>query len=80
MCVKTSALSRGLTAAIGICCNLSMGYGARKAEAEGFSMLVLPLLVSISFFLVTDIDSPRGGIVRVQPKNLLRFPQSLPAE
>jgi hypothetical protein len=70
----------GLMAAIAICCNLLIGYGARKAEAEGFLMLVLPLLVSISFFLIADIDSPRGGIVRVQPKNLLSFAQSLRAE
>ena len=38
-----------------------------------------PLLVSISFFLIADIDSLRGGIVRVQPQNLLSFAQSLPA-
>ena len=37
----------GLMAAIAICCNLLIGYGARKAEAEGFLMLVLPLLVSL---------------------------------
>jgi len=30
-------------------------------------MLVLPLLVSISFFLIADIDSPRGGRIRVHP-------------
>jgi hypothetical protein len=48
----------GLMVAIAICCNLLIGYGARKAEAEGILMLVLPLLVSISFFLIADIDSP----------------------
>jgi hypothetical protein len=41
--------------------------------------LVLPLLVSISFFLIADIDSPRGGLIRVQPQNLLSFAQSLKA-
>ena len=46
--------------AIAICCDLLIDYGARKAEAEGILMLVLPLLVSISFFLVADIDSPLG--------------------
>jgi len=40
----------GLMAAIAMCCNLLIGYGARHAEAEGILMLVLPLLGSISFF------------------------------
>jgi hypothetical protein len=26
-------------------------------------LLVLPLVVSISFFLIADIDSPRAGII-----------------
>jgi hypothetical protein len=70
----------GLMVAIAISCNLLVGYGARKAEAEGILMLVLPLLVSISFFLIADIDSPRGGFIRVQPQNLLSFAQSLHAD
>jgi hypothetical protein len=40
-------------------------------------MLVLPLVVSISFFLIADIDSPRGGVIRVEPKNLVALAQSL---
>jgi hypothetical protein len=35
-------------------------------------------VLSIAFFLVADIDSPRGGLVRVQPQNLLSLQQSLP--
>jgi hypothetical protein len=30
----------------------------------------LPLVVAISFMLIADIDSPRGGLIRVQPQNL----------
>ena len=33
--------------------------------------LVLTVVVSISFSLMADIDSPRGGIIRVQPENLV---------
>jgi hypothetical protein len=33
-------------------------------------VLVLPLIVSISFILIADIDSPDGGTIRVQPRNL----------
>ena len=68
-----------LMAAIAICCNVLVGYGARHAEAEGFLLLVLPLVVSISFFLIADIDSPRGGIIRVHPQNLESLAQSLHA-
>ena len=69
----------GLMAAIAICCNLLVGYGARHAEAEGILMLVIPLVVSISFFLIADIDSPRGGVILVQPQNLVSVAQSLHA-
>jgi hypothetical protein len=67
----------GLMAAIGICCNLLIGYGSHRAEAGAMLFLVLPLVVSISFFLIADIDSPRGGIVRVPPQNLAILSQSL---
>ena len=69
----------GMMAAIAICANLLVGYGARQAKAQGILMLVLPLVVSISFFLIADIDSPRGGVIRVRPQNLVSFAQSLPA-
>ena len=69
----------GLLAVIAICCNLLVGYGARHPEAEGILMLILPIVVSISFFLIADIDSPRGGIILVQPQNLVSFAQSLQA-
>jgi hypothetical protein len=67
----------GLMAAIAICCNLLIGYGARGGEARTMLLLVLPLVVSISFRLIADIDSPRGGIVRVRPQNLISLSQSL---
>ena len=67
----------GLMTVIAICCNLLVGYGARRPEAEGILMLVLPIVVSISFFLIADIDSPRGGVILVQPQNLVSLAQSL---
>jgi len=70
----------GLMAAIAICCNLLIGYGARRAEGEGILLFVLPLVVSISFFLIADIDSPRRGMIRVQPQNLVSLSQSLHAQ
>jgi hypothetical protein len=69
----------GLLAVIAICCNLLVGYGASHPEAEGILMLIIPIVVSISFFLIADIDSPRGGVILVQPQNLVSLAQSLQA-
>lgn len=66
-----------LMAAIAICCNLLIGYGARRMRRLLF--LVLPLAVSVSFFLIADIDSPRQGLIRVEPQNLMSLSQSLHA-
>lgn len=69
----------GMMVTIAICCNLLVGYGARHTEAQSALMLVLPLVVSIAFLLIADIDSPRGGVIRVQPQNLVSLAQSLHA-
>jgi hypothetical protein len=67
----------GLMVAIAICSNLLIGYGVRRAKARALLLLVLPLVVSISFFLISDIDSPRTGIIRVRPQNLESLSRSL---
>jgi hypothetical protein len=68
-----------LMAAISICCNLLIGYGSRRINARPILFFVIPLVVSISFFLIADIDSPRGGVIRVTPQNLVSLAQSLPS-
>jgi hypothetical protein len=67
-----------LMGAIGICCNLLIGYGSRRIEERPILFIVTPLVVSISFFLIADIDSPRGGVIRVAPQNLVSLAQNLP--
>ncbi len=67
----------GLMGAIAICCNVLIGYGAHGSKAKGLLFLVLPLLMSISFFLIADIDTPRRGLIRVIPQNLARLSQDL---
>jgi hypothetical protein len=59
-----------LMIAIAICSNVLVGYGIRRTETKGLLFLVLPFVLSISFFLISDIDSPRGGMIRVRPQNL----------
>ena len=61
----------GLMGLIAIACNVLIGYGERRTHA--FVMLILPVIVSVSFFLIADIDSPRGGtgVIDVLPQNLI---------
>ena len=67
-----------LMVAIAICCNVLVGYGARTSETKASLLFVFPLVVSISFLLIADIDSPRGGLIHVRPQNLMALSQSLP--
>jgi hypothetical protein len=60
---------------LAICCSLLVGYGSRRRER--FLFTVLPFLVSVAFFLIADIDSPRTGVIRVAPQNLISLSQSL---
>jgi hypothetical protein len=64
---------------IAVCCNVLVGYRAHSFREEAVVLLVLPLVVSISFFLIADIDSPRGGLIRVAPQNLQALAESLRA-
>jgi hypothetical protein len=65
----------GLMALIAIAANLMLGYGERGAGK--FLLLVLPVVISIAFFLIADIDSPRGGVIRVLPQNLISLYKSM---
>jgi hypothetical protein len=41
--------------------------------------VVLPLTVSIALFLISDIDTPHGGVIRVVPTNLVSLSQVIHA-
>jgi len=62
---------------VAIVCNLLLGYGEHSTT---WFLLILPVIVSISFFLIFDIDSPRTGLIRNLPENLLAQQQSMKAE
>lgn len=68
-----------LVVAMSICCNLLLGFATRDSKAKFRStvLLVLPLVLSFSFFLLADIDSPRRGIIRILPQNLQSLSASL---
>jgi hypothetical protein len=57
-----------LMLAIALACNILVGYDAHRTNLVLF--LILPVALAIAFFLIADIDSPTGGIIRVAPQNL----------
>jgi hypothetical protein len=64
-----------LMVTVSIGCNFLIGYRARRTDWLVF--LVIPFAVSISLFLISDLDSPRGGAIRVVPRDLTSLSQSL---
>ncbi len=58
---------------IAIVSNVLLGY--RERSTGLLVLLVVPVVSSIAFFLIADIDSPRGGVIRVAPINLIATAQ-----
>ena len=66
-----------LMAVIAIACHLMIGYGAQSTRRHAFQLFMLPPVIAVAFFLIADIDSPRGGVIRVSPHNLYSLAESL---
>jgi hypothetical protein len=66
-----------LMAAIAVCANLLVGFGARNFKKNVGLFMIFPFVTSVSFFLIADIDSPRGGVIRIEPRNLITLQKSL---
>lgn len=69
-----------LMTTISICCTVLIGFNPQHPRATSRLLLILPFVVSVSFFLIADIDSPRWGVIHVAPENLLSLVQSLRAQ
>jgi hypothetical protein len=68
-----------LMTAIAVISHVLIGYGAQNTRSESILMGVLPLIISIAFLLIADIDSPRSGIIRVAPRDLTALSESIRA-
>ena len=77
---RIPASAWALMIAIAICSNVLIGYGPSTANARSGLLFVLPLVVSIAFLLIADIDTPRKGFIHVAPQNLISLSQSLPSQ
>jgi len=60
---------------ISLFCSFLIGFSAR--QFSGAMFWIVPIAVSISFMLIADIDSPRAGLIRVVPQNLVSLSQSM---
>ncbi len=65
-----------LMTVMAICANLLLGVDTKRAS-EKKTLWILPLVLSIAFFLIADIDAPRRGVIKVAPQNLLSLSESL---
>ena len=61
-----------------ISCNLLIGYNERRKRVV--LLVVLPVIMSVSFLLIADIDSPQEGIIRVPPQNVISLSRSIKAQ
>jgi hypothetical protein len=68
-----------LMAAMAICSNVLVGYARRRVHKGVMHFMLLPIVLSIAFAFIADIDSPRWGVIRVRPQNLISLAQSLPS-
>jgi hypothetical protein len=66
-----------LLMAVAVCCNLLVGYGVRSVSANASLLFILTAVVSTSFLLIADIDSPRRGFIHIVPQNLISLSEGL---
>src|SRR5271166_3775287 len=69
-----------LMIAMALFCNFLIGYGSHTVNPKTSHFLVFSIIVSTAFLLIADIESPRGGVIRVVPQNLQSVYDSLPAQ
>jgi len=66
-----------LLASTAILANMLLGYRERRTDL--LVLVVVPLAVSIALFLISEIDTPHGGVIRVVPNNLVSLSQVIHA-
>jgi hypothetical protein len=63
---------------ISICANILAGYGRHSITMARRLLLIFPVFIAVTLAYIADIDSPRHGIIRVAPQNLIALSTSLP--
>ena len=57
----------------------SLLFGIGRTRVPVLILTVLPLAIAVALFLIAEIDSPRSGLVRVLPENLVSVTNSINA-
>ena len=57
--------------------NFLIGYSARTIERGNLLILVLPLLMALSLFIISEIDIPGKGVIHVTPDHLITLKETL---
>jgi hypothetical protein len=65
----------GLVVGIAVFCNVLIGIRARGRHVT--LLLILPIVLSVTLFLIADIDSPRIGVIHVTPRELQAVAESM---
>ena len=62
---------------ISLGCCILIGYGS-KHNLKGIKLtIIFPLVISFSFMLIADIDSTQGGMIYVDPQNLVNITHNI---
>ncbi|MGB8478475.1 MAG: hypothetical protein WCE63_06495 [Acidobacteriaceae bacterium] len=64
---------------IAICSNMMIGFGGYHVGSRPLIFLMLPFVLTIAFYLIAEIDSPRSGVIHVVPENLVSLSKALQA-
>lgn len=65
-----------LMALLAVFCCLLLGYSGHGRRPLALK-LVVPLFLSLSFFIIASLDAQRRGLIRVLPQNLIRVQQEI---
>lgn len=57
--------------------NFLIGYNARKEPHITLFIFVLPLLMTLALFIISEIDIPGKGVIHVTPDDLLSLKEKL---
>jgi hypothetical protein len=66
-----------LMGVIACCCCVMLGLYLRTGRTHRGLLIMFPVLIALSFFMIADIDAPRSGLIHVSPQNLISLLQSL---
>ena len=62
---------------LGVVATTLLGFRFHQQSQIYVLTLVTPTIIATSFFLIADIDCPRGGVIRVIPQNLIALQAAL---